>query len=114
MEISGSLLGRLCGAVAAAAAGLLAMAILRHNLRIRRVRRAYQCLPDNVKEQVRRPDAKSETSTKRSAPSAASRCASCSNSVEIIPGVQMADAGVGYVYGCDAHPGRCKGFMDSH
>lgn len=33
---------------------------------------------------------------------------------EIIPGLQMADAGVGYVYGCDAHPGRCRGFVDSH
>jgi hypothetical protein len=33
---------------------------------------------------------------------------------EIIPGVQLADAGVCYVYGCDEHPSRCKGFIDSH
>lgn len=33
---------------------------------------------------------------------------------EIVPGVQMADAGVFYVYGCDDHPDRCKGFVDSH
>jgi hypothetical protein len=33
---------------------------------------------------------------------------------EIIPGVQLADAGVCYVYGCDHHPGHCKGFIDSH
>jgi hypothetical protein len=33
---------------------------------------------------------------------------------EIIPGLQIADAGVGYVYGCDEHPHHCKGFIDSH
>lgn len=33
---------------------------------------------------------------------------------EVVPGVQMADAGVCYVYGCDDHPDRCKGFVDSH
>ena len=33
---------------------------------------------------------------------------------EVVPGVQMADDGVCYVYGCDDHPGRCKGFVDSH
>jgi len=33
---------------------------------------------------------------------------------EVVPGVQMADAGVCYVYGCDAHPDCCKGFVDSH
>jgi hypothetical protein len=33
---------------------------------------------------------------------------------EIIPGYQLADGGVGYVYGCDHHPYHCKGFIDSH
>lgn len=33
---------------------------------------------------------------------------------EIIPGLQIADAGVCCVYGCDEHPHRCKGFVDSH
>jgi hypothetical protein len=33
---------------------------------------------------------------------------------EIIPGYQLADGGVGYVYGCDDHPHHCKGFIDSH
>jgi uncharacterized membrane protein (DUF485 family) len=33
---------------------------------------------------------------------------------EIIPGLQLADAGVGYVYGCDDHPDHCKAFIDSH
>jgi hypothetical protein len=33
---------------------------------------------------------------------------------EVIPGVQLADAGVCCVYGCDEHPHRCKGFIDSH
>lgn len=33
---------------------------------------------------------------------------------EVVPGVQMADAGVFYVYGCDDHPDRCMGFVDSH
>jgi hypothetical protein len=33
---------------------------------------------------------------------------------EVIPGLQLADAGVCYVYGCDEHPHRCKGFLDSH
>lgn len=33
---------------------------------------------------------------------------------EVIPGLQMADAGVCYVYGCDDHPEQCKGFVDSH
>lgn len=33
---------------------------------------------------------------------------------EVVPGVQMADDGVCYVYGCDDHPACCKGFVDSH
>jgi len=33
---------------------------------------------------------------------------------EIVPDVQMGDGGVFYVYGCDDHPGCCKGFVDSH
>jgi hypothetical protein len=33
---------------------------------------------------------------------------------EIIRGVQLADAGVCYVYGCDQHLHHCKGFVDSH
>ncbi len=33
---------------------------------------------------------------------------------EVIPGLQMADAGVGYVYGCDDHPDCCKCYIDSH
>jgi hypothetical protein len=33
---------------------------------------------------------------------------------EIIPGLQLADAGVGYVYGCDDHPDHCRAFIDSH
>ena len=33
---------------------------------------------------------------------------------EIVPGVQMADGGVFYVYGCNDHPDSCKGFVDSH
>lgn len=33
---------------------------------------------------------------------------------EIVPGVQMADAGVCCVYGCDDHPDHCKGYVDSH
>jgi hypothetical protein len=33
---------------------------------------------------------------------------------EIIPGLELADAGVGYVYGCDDHPDHCKAFIDSH
>jgi hypothetical protein len=33
---------------------------------------------------------------------------------EIIPGLQLADAGVGYVYGCDHHPHHCKALIDSH
>jgi hypothetical protein len=33
---------------------------------------------------------------------------------EIIPGLQLADAGVVYVYGCDRHPHHCKAFIDSH
>jgi len=33
---------------------------------------------------------------------------------EVVPGVQMADAGVFYVYGCDDHPDCCKGVVDSH
>lgn len=33
---------------------------------------------------------------------------------EIVPGVQVADGGVFYVYGCDDHPDHCKGFVDSH
>lgn len=33
---------------------------------------------------------------------------------EIIPNLQLADGGVGYVYGCDEHPALCKAFIDSH
>lgn len=33
---------------------------------------------------------------------------------EIIPHLQLADGGVGYVYGCDEHPEFCKAFIDSH
>ncbi len=33
---------------------------------------------------------------------------------EVIPGLTLADAGVGYVYGCDDHPDHCKAFIDSH
>jgi hypothetical protein len=33
---------------------------------------------------------------------------------EIIPKIELADGGVGYVYGCDLHPHCCKGFIDSH
>jgi hypothetical protein len=33
---------------------------------------------------------------------------------EIIPGHQLGDDGVGYVYGCDDHPSHCKAFIDSH
>lgn len=33
---------------------------------------------------------------------------------EVVPGLQMADAGVCYVYGCDDHGEQCKGFVDSH
>jgi hypothetical protein len=33
---------------------------------------------------------------------------------EIIPGEQLADAGVVYVYGCDDHPDHCQAFLDSH
>ena len=33
---------------------------------------------------------------------------------EVIPGLQLADGGVCYIYGCDDHPGRCTGFLDSH
>jgi hypothetical protein len=33
---------------------------------------------------------------------------------DIIPGLQMADAGVCYVYGCDEHPDICTAFVDSH
>jgi hypothetical protein len=33
---------------------------------------------------------------------------------DIIPGVQLADAGVCYVYGCDQHPDLCKAYIDSH
>jgi hypothetical protein len=33
---------------------------------------------------------------------------------EVIPGMRLADGGVCYVYGCDRHPHRCKGFLDSH
>jgi hypothetical protein len=47
-----TLLGWLCGTVLALLAGLFALAVLRHNLRIRRVRRAYRTLPNGVKEQV--------------------------------------------------------------
>jgi hypothetical protein len=30
---------------------------------------------------------------------------------EIIPGLHLADAGVGYVYGCDHYPHYCKAFL---
>ncbi len=33
---------------------------------------------------------------------------------ENVVGVPMGDAGVYYVYGCDEHPERCRGFVDSH
>ncbi len=33
---------------------------------------------------------------------------------EVIPKLQLADAGVCYVYGCNDHPDCCKGFLDSH
>jgi len=33
---------------------------------------------------------------------------------EVVLGLQLADAGVCYVYGCDRHPSHCKGFIDSH
>ena len=33
---------------------------------------------------------------------------------EFIPGRQLADGGVCYVYGCDTHPDFCKAFIDSH
>jgi hypothetical protein len=33
---------------------------------------------------------------------------------DVIPGLQLADAGVCCVYGCDEHPHCCKGFIDSH
>lgn len=33
---------------------------------------------------------------------------------EVLPGVDIADAAVSYVYGCDHHPGQCRAFLDSH
>ena len=33
---------------------------------------------------------------------------------EIIPDTKLGDGGVCYVHGCDDHPDRCVGFMDSH
>lgn len=33
---------------------------------------------------------------------------------EVLPGVDLADSAVTYVYGCDRHPERCLAFMDSH
>jgi hypothetical protein len=33
---------------------------------------------------------------------------------EFIPGKELADGGVCYVYGCDQHPDACKAFIDSH
>jgi hypothetical protein len=33
---------------------------------------------------------------------------------EIIPGVRMADGGVCHVFGCDEHPDRCSGFLDTY
>lgn len=33
---------------------------------------------------------------------------------DLVPGTQLGDAGVGYVYGCDGHPDACVGFIDSH
>ena len=33
---------------------------------------------------------------------------------EIIPDCQLADGGVCYVYGCDAHPEHCRAYLDSH
>lgn len=33
---------------------------------------------------------------------------------DIVPGLQLGDAGVCYIYGCDDHPTCCKGFYDSH
>jgi len=48
----GSLLGWLCGTVAAVLASVFVVAVVRHNLRVRRVRRTYQALPDGIEEQV--------------------------------------------------------------
>ena len=31
-----------------------------------------------------------------------------------VPGIQMGDAAVCYVYGCDKHPGRIRAFVDTH
>jgi hypothetical protein len=33
---------------------------------------------------------------------------------DVFPGFQLADAGVGYVFGCDAHPERPEAWIDSH
>jgi hypothetical protein len=33
---------------------------------------------------------------------------------ELVAEFPLADAGVGYVYGCDRHPDRCKVFVDTH
>jgi hypothetical protein len=32
----------------------------------------------------------------------------------VIPGLHLADGGICYIYGCDEHPHRCEGFLDSH
>jgi len=52
MVTIGSLLGWLFGAVIGILASLFAVVMLRHNLRIRRVRRAYRTFPNRVKERV--------------------------------------------------------------
>ena len=33
---------------------------------------------------------------------------------EMFPGLTLADGGVVYVYGCDRHPDRVRGFLDGH
>src|SRR5437764_9625448 len=48
----GTLLAWLCGAVVVVAATLFAVVTIRHNLHIRRVRRAFRTLPNEVKKQV--------------------------------------------------------------
>ena len=49
------------------------------------------------------------------------RCAVCREPMrylfqfgEVLPGVDIADAAVSYVYGCDHHPEQCRAFLDSH
>lgn len=49
------------------------------------------------------------------------RCGACGEPMrflfqfgEVLPGVDIADAAVSYVYGCDHHPEQCRAFLDSH